>query len=82
MVPSRVPNPILDIYKRMGGTVNVAAELGLIDIAGMFVIFIKLMSMSSFLMTSNYFYMTFNNVPLIFPFRMTFRMTSSFYFIL
>ena len=29
MVPGRVPNPILDIYKRMGGTVNVAAELGL-----------------------------------------------------
>ena len=42
MVPGRVPNPILDIYKRMGGTVKVAAELGLIDIACMLVIFIKL----------------------------------------
>ena len=48
VVPGRVPNPILDIYKRMGGTVNVAAELGLIDIACMFVILIKLRSMSKF----------------------------------
>ena len=35
MVMVTQTTPILNIYRREGGTVNVAAELGLMDIAGM-----------------------------------------------